>query len=101
MPSIEARYGADGEIKHYRLIVSGGLDWKGRQIKKCSTWTPPLNSDMSKKQMEREAMAAAYKFEESLKAGFVLDNTRTFAQYAEYVLQTKKDAGLAPTTYER
>lgn len=61
---------------HYRLIVSGGLNWEGKQIKRTTTWKPP-RPNMSKKQMEREAMAAAFKFEEAIQAGYDIDKGNT------------------------
>lgn len=69
MASIEPRYNKAGQLMHYRLIVSGGLNWEGKQIKRTTTWKPP-RPNMSKKQMEREAMAAAFKFEEAIQAGY-------------------------------
>ncbi len=65
MPSIEPRRNALGQITSYRIVVSAGLDYQGKQIKRRSIWTPPTYG-MSETQMEREARAAAYKFEESL-----------------------------------
>ena len=85
---------------HYRLVVSGGLNWEGKQIKRTTTWKPP-RPNMSKKQMEREAMAAAFKFEEAIQAGYDIDKVKRFCDYADYVLDLKERNGLAPTTIER
>ena len=30
MASIEPRYNRAGQLMHYRLIVSGGLNWEGK-----------------------------------------------------------------------
>ena len=68
MAYVHARRDKEGNIKNYRLVVSDGLDWKGKQRRRYSTWIPP-NPGMSEKQMEKLAMAAAIKFEEDLKAG--------------------------------
>lgn len=100
MASIEPRYNKAGQLMHYRLIVSGGLNWEGKQIKRTTTWKPP-RPNMSKKQMEREAMAAAFKFEEAIQAGYEIDKVKRFCDYAEYVLDLKERNGLAPTTIER
>ena len=100
MPYIEPRYDKKGNLTHYRLTVSEGLDWKGRQIRRRTTWKPPREG-MTKKQMEKEAMAAAFKFEESLKAGYEIDKTYKFHEYAEYVLDLKQRHNLSPTTVER
>ena len=100
MAYIEPRYNKNGELLHYRLNVSGGLNWKGQQIRKRIIWKPP-RPNMSKKQMEREAMAAAFKFEEAIQAGYEIDKVKRFCDYADYVLDLKERNGLAPTTIER
>lgn len=80
MPSIEPRRNQNGIVTSYRLIVSGGLDREGKQIKRRMLWIPP-NRNISDQQMLKEATAAAYKFEEQIKNGYVLDNTQTFSEY--------------------
>ncbi|MBQ8241689.1 MAG: site-specific integrase [Bacteroides sp.] len=100
MAFIEPRYNKNGELLHYRLNVSGGLNWKGQQIRKRITWKPP-RPDMSKKQMDKLAMAAAIKFEEEIRAGYEIDKRKKFHEYAEYVIDLKARTGLSPTTIER
>ena len=100
MAFIEPRYNKNGELLHYRLNVSGGLNWKGQQIRKRITWKPP-RPDMSKKQMDKLAMAAAIKFEEEIRAGYEIDMRKKFHEYAEYVIDLKARTGLSPTTIER
>ena len=100
MAYVHARRDKEGNIKNYRLVVSDGLDWKGKQRRRYSTWTPP-NPGMSEKQMEKLAMAAAIKFEEDLKAGYEIDKRKKFYVYADYVIDLKARTGLAPTTIER
>lgn len=85
---------------HYRLVVSGGLSREERQIKRATTWKPP-RLNISKQQMEWEAMAAAFKFEKSIQAGYEIDKVKRFRDYAEYVPDLKECNGLAPTTIER
>lgn len=89
-----------GHLMYNRLVVSGGLNWERKQIKRTTTWKPP-RPNMNKKQMEREAMAAAFKFQESIQAGYEIDKVKRFCDYAEYVLDLKERNGLAPTTIER
>ena len=84
----------------YRLIVSGGLDRKGKQIKRRMLWTPP-GRNMTDQQMLRDATAAAYKFEERIKNGYVLDNTQTFSEYVQYVLELKERIGVKTSTLDR
>ena len=86
MPSVEPRRNQNVTITSYRLIVSGGLDKEGRQIKRRKLWIPP-NRNLTDQQMLKEATAAAYKFEEQIKTGYMLDNTQTFSEYAQYVLE--------------
>ena len=100
MPYIEPKYDKEGNLTHYRLTVSNGLNWKGQQIRRRKTWKPPREG-MTEKQMEKAAMAAAFKFEESLKAGYEIDKTYKFHEYAEYVMELKKRNGLSATTLER
>jgi len=100
MPSIEPRRNIHGEITSYRIIVSSGLDSKGKQVKHRAIWTPPLGG-MSEQMMLREATAAAYKFEEQIKNGYQLDNNQTFEEYARYVMALKERIGLRPQTIDR
>ena len=100
MPYIEERRNAYGEITSYRIVVSAGMDYNGKQIRRRTIWTPPRYG-MSEYQMKKEATAAAYKFEEQINQGYQLDNNQTFAQYAQYVLDLKERTGVKPTTIDR
>ena len=100
MAYIEPRRNALGQITSYRIVVSAGLDYQGKQIKRRSIWTPPTYG-MSETQMEREARAAAYKFEEQIKNGYELDNKQTFSEYAQYVMDLKERNGISPRTLDR
>ena len=100
MPYIEPRKDKEGNITCYRLVVSEGMDYQGRQIRRYKTWRPS-RENMSQKQMEKEAIAAAYEFEKKVQQGFVVNNNQKFCDYAQYVLDLKKRTGLAPSTYER
>ena len=100
MPYVEPRRNQNGEITSYRLVVSAGLDQNGKQIRRRSLWTPPTRG-MSEAQMEREATAAAYKFEDQIKKGYNFDNNQTFAEYAQYVLELKERTGVKTSTMDR
>jgi len=100
MPYIEPRRNACGIITSYRIVVSVGYDCHGKQIRRRSIWTPPRRN-MTERQMEKEATAAAYKFEEQINNGFLLDNAQPFSQYAQYVLDVKETAGVQPSTIDR
>ena len=100
MAFIQARRDKKGKIKSYRLVVSEGLNWKGQQRRRYSSWKP-TNPNMSEKQMEKAALAAAFKFEEELNAGYETNKRHKFHTYAEYVIDLKARTGLSPTTIER
>ena len=100
MAYIQARFNKKGELLHYRLFVSDGLDWTGRQRRRYKIWTPD-KPGMSQKQMEKAALAAAIKFEEEIRAGYDVDKRKKFHEYAEYVMDLKSRTGLSPTTIER
>lgn len=100
MAYIQARFNKKGELLHYRLFVSDGLDWTGRQRRRYKIWTPDKPA-MSQKQMEKAALAAAIKFEEEIRAGYEVDKRKKFHEYAEYVMDLKSRTGLSPTTIER
>ena len=100
MAYIQARFNKKGELLHYRLFVSDGLDWTGRQRRRYKIWIPD-KPGMSQKQMEKAALAAAIKFEEEIRAGYEVDKRKKFHEYAEYVMDLKSRTGLSPTTIER
>ena len=100
MPSIEPRRNAEGIITSYKIVVSTGYDYTGKQIRRRTLWIPP-RAGMTERQMEKEATAAAYKFEEQINNGYLLDNTQSFAQYAQYALQIKETNGVRPSTIDR
>lgn len=100
MPYIEARRNGSGSITSYRIVVSTGYDDYGKQIRHRFLWTPP-KPGMSEKQMEKEATAAAYKYEEQINNGFLIDQHETFSQYAQYVLDLKEKTGVRASTIDR
>ena len=100
MPYIEPRRSSSGTITSYKIVVSDGYDCTGKQIRRRCIWTPP-RPGMTERQMEKEATAAAYKFEEQINNGYRLDNTQSFAEYAQYVIDLKEQIGIKPTTIDR
>ena len=52
MAYIQARYNKKGELLHYRLFVSDGLDWTGKQRRRYKVWYPE-KPGMSQKQLEK------------------------------------------------
>lgn len=100
MPCVEPRVNSKGQITSYRITISDGYTKDGRQNRHYFLWTPS-KPNMSPITMEREATAAAYKYEKQVRSGFKLDNNITFEEYAAYVLQIKEQSGVRPTTLER
>jgi len=49
MPYIEPRYDQNGEITHYRINVSAGVNYKGQPIKHRTTWRPKPGMSRSKR----------------------------------------------------
>lgn len=93
MAYIEPRKNSKGKITSYRLVVSESFKPNGDRIKRCTVWTPP-RPNMTAKQMEKEATAAAIKFEEQPKIGLRIGNGIKFHEYANYVLGIKEQAGV-------
>lgn len=100
MPYLEPRRNSNGSITSYRIVISTGYDDYGKQIRHRFIWSPP-KPGMSEKQMEKEATAAAYKYEEQINNGFLIDNRQTFSQYAQYVLDLKEKTGVRASTIDR
>lgn len=99
MASIEKRVNKDGEITSFKIIVYGGKDSSGEAIRRRMTWKPDYG--MTAKQAERAVKAVAAKFEEEVSQGFHLDDSITFAEYAEKTLKMKERNGLQPRTIVR
>ena len=99
MASIEKRVNKDGEITSFKITVYGGQDSTGEAIRRRMTWKPDYG--MTAKQAEKAVKAVAVKFEEEVSQGFHLDDSVTFAEYAEKTLKMKERNGLQPRTIVR
>lgn len=56
---------------------------------------------MSDRQADKAAQKEAFRFEQQLEQGFVVEENQRFQEYAEYVLELKFRNGLKRSTYER
>lgn len=74
----------------YRITVSCGCDSSGKRIRRRTTFRPPPG--MTPKQAEKAAQRAAADFERSIGLGYSLDNSQSFAEYADYALAIKSVA---------
>lgn len=80
----------------FKITVCTGVDANGKQKRYFKTWKAPPG--MNAKQAEKKAKQVAAEFEREIEYGYQADNTQTFSEYAQYVADQKKKAGLAPTT---
>ena len=83
----------------FKITVTKGRDVNGKQIRYFMTWTP--DHPMTERQMEKAAQKAAFEFEASIEKGFQLNHRQTFADYAAYVLDLKKQGGAKTRTLDR
>ena len=93
----EKREGKKGVT--YRISVSDGVDENGKQIIRSMKWKP--DPDMTPRQVEKALQRAMTEFETKVRQGFQVDNDKTFAEYAEYVIKLKERTGKKPRTTER
>lgn len=93
----EKREGKKGVT--YRISVSEGTDKSGKQIIRSMKWKPDPN--MTPRQAEKELQRTMAEFESKVRQGFQIDNGKTFAEYAEYVITLKERTGKKPRTTER
>ena len=99
MASIEKRYNKAGFVIAYRITVYDEDSCDAGSARHRMTWRP--EPGMSDKQIEKALAGVVEKFEKEIKAGFRTDNCETFSGYADYVMELKEKAGLAPRTLER
>lgn len=83
----------------YLITVTYGVDSNGKKVRHYKTFVPP--QEWSKKKQDKKAQEEAFKFEEEIKLGFTPDDKQTFAEYAEYAINTKRRAGVKESTLER
>ena len=94
MASIKKIEGKGGTA--YKITVSMGRDAQDRQIRHYKTWKP--ERPMTAKQMEKEVQKVALEFEREIDLGFLMDNRKTFEEYANYVISLKERQGAAPNS---
>lgn len=80
MATISKKFNRKGEVS-YRIKVSNGYTYDGKQIIKSMTWKPAEN--MTKKQIEKELNRQAILFEESVKSGDTPDRRIKFKDLAD------------------
>ncbi|MDE7363558.1 MAG: tyrosine-type recombinase/integrase [Ruminococcus sp.] len=100
MAHIMPRKNKKGIITSYTIRVSRGYDSNGKRLKPYTMSYKPA-PNMTVKQADKEAKRQALLFEEQCRLGYAPDSRQTFAQYAEYVLTVKEQAGTKHTTVTR
>lgn len=83
---------------HYKITVCSGRDVNGKQIRHYKNWTPP--PELTGRALEKELKRVAYEFEKNIDFGYAPDDRRTFAEYAAYCLELRKQRGDKPQTLE-
>ena len=89
MPSITKNQNKNGFS--FKITVSCGYDEAYRKKRHYKVWKAP--EGWSEQRAEREAQRIAFEFEKAIKQGYQPDNRKTFAEYAEYVIDLKKHTG--------
>lgn len=82
----------------FKITVHSGYDECYRKIRHYKSWRAP--DGWSEQRAEREAQRIAFEFENSIKLGFQLDNRKTFAEYAAYVVDLKEHTGTKHSTLQ-
>lgn len=99
MAYIERRYDQNGKISSCRIVVYDGKNFKGEPVRRRKTWYP--KPGMTNRQIETAVNKFAIEFEQEVYDGFRVDDTQTFAQYAEYVMELKERIGVRVRTIDR
>lgn len=82
----------------FKITVTKGRNLDGRQNRRYKTWKPPRR--MTELQMEKEVQRVADDFERDIEHGYE-PNRKTFAEYAEDVLESKERNGIKHSTLVR
>lgn len=97
MASIEARQTKNGYS--YHITIDRGRDANGNRIRDRIVFKP--EPGMTKRQADKAAQRYAMEYEQRIENGYILNDSRTFAEYAQYVLELKLENNLRIRTYER
>ena len=97
MANIEARKTKNGYSFH--ITVDRGRDADGNRIRDRIVYKS--EPGMTKRQADKAAQRYAVEYEQRMENGYILNDSRTFAEYAQYVLDLKLDNKLRIRTYER
>lgn len=96
MATVEKRPGKKGTT--YRITVYNGFRSDGKRDARHMTFKPAPG--MTERQADKAAQRAAMDFERSIEQGYALDDRRTFAEYADYVIKLKERTGTKHRTID-
>ena len=97
MASIEAHKTKNGYS--YHITIDRGRDAYGNRIRDRIVFKS--EPGMTKRQADKAAQRHAMEYEQRMEYGYILNDSRTFAEYAQYVLELKLENNLRIRTYER
>ena len=83
----------------YFIMVSGGYDINGKQIRHTTTFKPEQN--MTEKQKQKALDKFVYEFEEKVKYKQKADSNITFEAFTKQFMENYANTQLAPTTIQR
>ena len=83
----------------YYIMVSGGYDLNGKQIRHTTTWKP--EPDMTERQTQKALNTFVVEFENRIKQGRSLDAGITFEEFSTRFLEQYAETQLAPKTVAR
>ncbi len=83
----------------YFIMVSGGYDISGKQIRHTTSWKP--EPGMTEKQTKKALNTFVVEFEISIKQGRNTDAGITFAEFSKRFLEQYAETQLAPKTVSR
>jgi hypothetical protein len=83
----------------YRITIFCGYDTLGNQIKHRITYNPP--EGLTQRQLENDLRKKKTEFENKVRTGQFIDNTISFAGFAERWCNDYGKTQLAPKTYAR
>jgi len=81
---------------HYFIMVSGGYDSNGKQIRHTMTYSP--QEGLSEKQVQKKLNEQAVLFERKVRSGKVLDGGITLKEFSERWVREYGESQLAPQT---
>lgn len=100
MANIQERRDKSGKLISYSIRVHRGRGADGKQLKPWTT-TFEVSPTWTEKSAKKKAEAFAATFEKECREGVTSDSRQKFAEYCDYVLETKASRGVKHSTIVR